>query len=976
MSQKKSARIFPLRRGFRFIHEPVHYHEHRKFGMFVGRERELDELSQRIIYSNGGSFLITGYRGVGKTSFVNHTIEHIKGLASGSHKSIEPLRILNIHLNLARPLTPSELMYHMLRSLYQELEEQNLLRWVDAHTRKALVLATQRTSMNITRSNEKSGEIGYDLSKLITSFQALSVLSGKVTRSQKNDLSYLAYDEKSAEYDLIRIAKRLILKYKERQGLFRKKQLKVIFIFDEIDKLENSTAPNGNFVIDDILGTLKNLFTTSGMFFIFIAGRDLHERLTEDVNRGDSIYESVFTYSTYLPAMWADVDAICGELVILEESSSTKTQIAPSEFDFDLNAFKLFLAYKGRGIPRRILRSFNQFVGLNGGELALMLDKQDLRRVRFFAKLQEVLTQEDERLVKYIHEEVRGERRDKRLLSIYYLVDWVLQQVNRSFSLVQAQAVAVQLSAKIAPDALVAEEIVKATIDVLLAREYLEKEDEVSVKQLANQTGGQAVHYRISRRRLLEMGDAEEENDDQAPLSDESELPFEIPGYTITKLAATGGFARIYRAKRKQNSQDVAVKVCEITHNEAALLLQFAREVDLLRRVKHENIVSLIESGEFERFRYFSMPFIDGITLRELISAGKPVDFDTAMSIMKPIIAAHSYLHGIGIVRTDVKPGNIMIDQKGHVWLLDLGIAVNKTDDAKDVLIAGTPDYAAPEHLSGASFDARVDVFPLGRVLYELLSGDTDFKWRHFTTDKYKEELSKRLLRVSRRVRKIIERCLQLDPEQRFVDAKELFDALPPSKAVDLREVVIRVQDYNRKVAVYEDEGTLENPTGYINKADPLTSQVPQLQINNTDTSQTNIISGNEEGPTVQVVDDYDGPILRGLNIELSGVKDDKGYYYRLEQGKQHRIGRSIENEIILNGAKVSRYHAVIRWNNGENVLEDLNSSHGTLLNEVLVRNPTTLSPGDVISIGGLDLIFETHRKSVIRAESSPKTSN
>jgi Cdc6-like AAA superfamily ATPase len=363
--RQDNTTIIPLRRDFRFIHEPVHYSKRGAITRFVGRDRELDELTQRIFYADGGSFLVTGYRGVGKTSFVNQTIKQIEQLTHTFESALGPTRVLHIHLNLARPLTPAELMYHIIRSLYQELEQQRLLGRLDRSTREALALAVQRTSMNVTRTSERSGEIGYDLSKLVTNIQAISaisgVLSGKVSRSQKLDLNYLAYDEKSAEYDLIQLAGRLIHSYRERRGLRRRRvRLKIIFVFDELDKLEGFTTANGAPVIDDILSVLKNLFTTSGLFFIFIAGRDLQERLTEDIGRGDSIYESVFTYAIYLPAMWADIDAICNELLAPAPSNVGIGLTGVAIPGSDVELFKQYLAYKGRGIPRRILRGFNQ----------------------------------------------------------------------------------------------------------------------------------------------------------------------------------------------------------------------------------------------------------------------------------------------------------------------------------------------------------------------------------------------------------------------------------------------------------------------------------------------------------------------------------------------------------------------------------------------------------------------------------------
>lgn len=166
MKQHDDRHIILLSDAFRFIHEPVHYYHRTRQVNFVGREQELETFVQRILFSHGGSFLITGYRGVGKTSFVNHAIEQVKQRAQRDSVQLGPTRILDVYLNLARPMSSLELIYQIIRSLYQELERHSMLRRLDRHTREALQVAFERTSLSITRAHERGGEIGYDLNKL------------------------------------------------------------------------------------------------------------------------------------------------------------------------------------------------------------------------------------------------------------------------------------------------------------------------------------------------------------------------------------------------------------------------------------------------------------------------------------------------------------------------------------------------------------------------------------------------------------------------------------------------------------------------------------------------------------------------------------------------------------------------------------------------------------------------------------------
>ena len=117
----------PLRSDFRFVHEP-HLASHEDW--FIGREREIEELTRRLQHSDGGSFLITGYRGVGKTSFVHQALNNLG----------RRVNLLDVHLNIARPVEPAELMHLVIRHLYERLVEKNLYRQLPAKTQIGLTL--------------------------------------------------------------------------------------------------------------------------------------------------------------------------------------------------------------------------------------------------------------------------------------------------------------------------------------------------------------------------------------------------------------------------------------------------------------------------------------------------------------------------------------------------------------------------------------------------------------------------------------------------------------------------------------------------------------------------------------------------------------------------------------------------------------------------------------------------------------------
>lgn len=144
-----------MRDNFRFVHEPIHAHIADRF---VGRSRDLEELVHRIRFSEGGSFLITGYRGVGKSSFVNQVLGKLD----------QETLLLDVQINLARPIQPSELMHLIVRHLYNRLNEKDIYRHLSSSLKTQLSLAYQRTSANVVRKLSDGREVGIETGEIKT----------------------------------------------------------------------------------------------------------------------------------------------------------------------------------------------------------------------------------------------------------------------------------------------------------------------------------------------------------------------------------------------------------------------------------------------------------------------------------------------------------------------------------------------------------------------------------------------------------------------------------------------------------------------------------------------------------------------------------------------------------------------------------------------------------------------------------------
>ena len=176
---------------------------------------------------------------------------------------------------------------------------------------------------------------------------------------------------------------------------------------EALDKLEDDGKPSEASPLDRVLGTLKNLFTASGLTFIFVAGKALHERWLEDLSRGNSVFESVFAHAQYLSGMWTDSDSLCNSLAGATNGRRAEETVAYA-------AFKKYLAFKGRGIPRRTIRGFNEFVKWDAATPHLEFSHADVRRFRFYAGLLDALVNAEEELLGQYRGEGSVEQLDRR----------------------------------------------------------------------------------------------------------------------------------------------------------------------------------------------------------------------------------------------------------------------------------------------------------------------------------------------------------------------------------------------------------------------------------------------------------------------------------------------------------------------------------------------------------------------------------
>jgi len=253
--------------------------------------------------------------------------------------------------------------------------------------------------------------------------------------------------------------------------------------------------------------------------------------------------------------------------------------------------------------------------------------------------------------------------------------------------------------------------------------------------------------------------------------------------YELEHEIGRGGMATVFRARDLRHDRLVAVK---IMHPELALALgreRFLREIRVAAGLQHPNIVAVHDSGEANGVLYYVMPFVEGESLRRRLERDTRLSVDDALRITHDITDALGYAHARGIVHRDVKPENILLASTGHAMVADFGIARAAELAREDRLTAtgtslGTPAYMAPEQALAEEIDARADVWALGCMLFEMLTGDPPFgrEQRQVLTRSLTQtapSLRKLRVDVPPHVSDAVRRALMRSPDERFPDAAQ-----------------------------------------------------------------------------------------------------------------------------------------------------------------------------------------------------------
>lgn len=407
-----------------------------------------------------------------------------------------------------------------------------------------------------------------------------------------------------------------------------------------------------------------------------------------------------------------------------------------------------------------------------------------------------------------------------------------------------------------------------------------------------------------------------------------------LGGYSLTEELGKGGMAAVYKAYQPKLERWVAVKVLDPAHitDDSEVLARFRREAKAIAGLRHPNILTVYDYGEEDGLAYIVMEYVEGGTLKDRLQ-GKPFDCQQAVGLGVGVGRALAFAHDQGIIHRDVKPANILLPREDWPLLADFGLV--KLQQARRALtqagiILGTPDYTSPEQALGETADHRADIYALGVVLFELVTGRLPFK-----AEKAFDSL---LMHINdpppkpcdlatgtpQMVEDIILKALAKSPDERYTDMQDMVASLEAAWNT------FRTPDH-RASAPADD--TLHHATVQIDSVQSFLA-----------------------GPRFVVAATGSLLLVPQKDEVLIGRADPRG-----------KVVPDIDLSMYGGGsAGVSRQHARLLHKNEGWTIEDLNSTNGTFVNDqpLSPSHPTPLNDGDRVRCGQLVLAFHTDEAS------------
>ena len=915
------------------------------------------QLGALLANSDGGAILVTGFRGVGKSTMVHNAISRLnqKGFC----------RMIPIPIVLSAEKKYDQVLVEIIRQLYETLSQGSFWGELKIETQERIRLAYHRTMLDIKQSQELSVEGEFSIQIPLGSSPSANARSSS---QQSKEQSYLAFSEQDAEYELAQC----IIALEAARG-----QNKVVIIIDEIDKI--TATYEGLVSFDNLLERMKKLISSTNALFVFVAGIEIYQRWESDSQKINSLYDSLFGHHIYLPCIWEPAEDIFHvikdkehvykpvDLMFRRLVQDDYTTILTLPFQMIEN----YILFKGKGLPRKMLRAFNDFVVWDNQQPCFLLTDS---RIEAIVQISRLL----EKFHKYMETKRHTTLFEQDICySLFlFMLEFLLYQERPTFTEEQIRETILDSN-----DSL--ESYFKTALDGLLIEfENLSfiRRTETGFKIIDNTILNRDQSLRILDQDLLiraQSGEqmlekkytsVDERFHNQIKLLQSEELNFFWNNYKADQVivntkdmmifsvmerhSGSQKYAAIYKRKKQSEQKRGTGKafgnLCSV--DDYCFISPYF--LDTKDYMDSHALVTSLRSA------------VEGYALEHLI--GAKLKYLTIYHIARQILTMVEYLHNEGFGNIRLKPDNILLCKDNAIKMLDLH-HLYQFDCGH--IPCTTRIYSAPEVYLSKCSEAS-DYYSVGILLLEMLIGRSlsrHYAERHVDVNTVMVEIP-----CSKRLKDVLVKSTAFDPNLRYAQSRKFLEALdkcpefrgmkkiPVPKNEDGIVSGWDIRASRRGISVGNHR--LGNPE---RTGSQITTGFTQLPQNAEDMKSTDLEPGvNFEGTIFldsAFFDDSDSQIQSSMESRYNTA-----YLVRQINNERivlnkpaFRIGTGVDVDYRLNSKHISRIHAEFLCGAGKFYVNDY-STNGTFLNSKRIEpnKPCKIVQGDQIRIGNEEFVF------------------
>lgn len=888
----------------------------------------VESVKNRIRFSSGASFLITGLRGVGKSTLIKRALNELR------HDDIS---CLPIYINLSKKIEYRELLFEIIRCLYQAIIDNKIMDKIDSEIAKNIVISYSRTSMSISNKNMVNGE--FEASTGSIPILGNILLKNKLTRQAAEEASFLAYSANDVEHDLLRIIELL--------NTNKLLKVKIVIVFDELDKL--TVTKNGIECFEDILSKLKSFICSVDAIFIFIGGLDLYQKWNDDVAKINSLYDSIFSWHQYIPCIWNSTEslfALFSEKECIYENVADDFQfMCESKFSNivkpSFRAFLTYINFKSKGIPRKIYSEFNNFIVWNGETPYFQISEIDIKEICAYTKIWEkIFPIFEDKLYRTVIE------MDLTYVTCFNIIEYFFAHSSEEFTIKQIQK-ALLYESTLSPVSI--NQIILELMEKFIEQHIIQKnssnkfivtdftikqEDNIVIKDKA------LFHESFSEAKF----DIRQQNSNFDP---DASFKRKIERYESEKIVS---FWSCFEGKELilSNAEMSVFYVMNKTNNSVynAVLYTDKQGKKLQNKncLYNEATYKLTSKYLLDTTDIISQSYVktslreiyNGYLLAHLIDAKIKAKY--VMLIIEQLLNFVMELRERGYFNANIKASNIMVNKYLNIKLVDVKNLIRVGSKGVPISALG---YASPEMYTD-SYDGRSDIYSIGVLLWEMINhkclNQISFE-RHIDF-----QFLSRPRECSEKLWKIIIKATKFNPDERYQTAEEF-----------LKDIYQCKEYKNNKLGIRQDVsiGTVTNL--FANKLEKDFSKGVHNDTNEDNFGDYTCHLGASRAETTI------------LNID--SVKSQKAYLVRVVTNEMILIDKAIfkigkskgDVELYIGDNKgISRVHAGIINRGKEYYLLDYSSTNKTYLNDIQVSAnvETMLENNDVIKLANEKFIF------------------